>query len=183
MSQFNLLTSLLTCLSTYQSFDFSSSIHLINSNVGPNEIIYLINNQSFVEIQPVIAAFKFPVLISDGANNVQYINADLWYSPKPFNAFIVALCEDDLWLCHLMISKEVERRAFNPRRKLLMELVKDVSESSSEIKIILREIFLHFRNINLWHSVIRFRTFASHKVQSFSFDPFGKTLLINLTDR
>lgn len=181
MSQFNLF-SLLTCFSTHQSFDLSST-RLINSNVGQNEIIYLINNQSSIDIQPFVAALQYPVVISDGANCVTNINADLWYSPKQFNAFIVALCEDDLWQCFRMISKEVERRAFNPRHKLLMELLKDVSESSSEIKMTLREIFLHFRSINLWNSVIRFRTSASKQVQSFVFDPFGKSFLINLTDR
>lgn len=157
---------------------------VVNLHIGPNEVIYLLNNQTTVDIRPLIVQLNRSVFVSNGQHQVTHIDADLWYSPNTLNAFVVALCEE-LWPCFRLIADQIKRHAFNPRRKVLMQLVKDIPGSSSEI---LSEVFRRCWEINLSNVVIQIggccSPTASHQpLQSFTFNPYDPTFLINLTER
>lgn len=151
---------------------------VVNSNIGPNEVVYLLNHQSSLDIHRLIVQLNGSLLVlSNGQNEFTNINADLWYSPNTLNAFVLVLCEE-LWPCYELISDQITRHAFNPRRKVLMQLVKDIPGSASPE--ILKDVFQRFRKINLLNVVIRFG--SANRLQSFTYHPYEESFLINLTD-
>lgn len=162
-----------------------SLAHLANLHTPPYNHIYLLNNQSTIDIPPIVTEFNYSVSVSNGDSNLNNLDANFWFPPNAFStALIVVLCDEDVWQCQEMIATQIKRHDFNPRRKVLMELVKSISGSRSEIREIqtaLEDVFRRFWRINLLNVVIRIR--CAGRVQSFSFNPFEETFLINLTDR
>lgn len=156
---------------------------IVNANVGPNQVIYFLNNQSRAEITELAGRFKLPVILSNGNGfgQVNNKNADQWFPPNVLNAFVVAVCEQ-LSHCYRIIANQIESHAFNPRRKVLIVLVEDVPRSRlPELQMELREVFQYLWRINLQNVVIQLK--SGQELQLFSYNPFVGSLLINLTER
>lgn len=154
---------------------------IVNANIEPHQVVYLINNQSTMDVRPLITQLQRPIILANHDNHWNNIDADLWYSPHTLDAFVLVLCAQDLWQCHLLIVDEIRRHVFNPRRKVLMQLLQRGRKSlPTEDEQLLREVFEQFHRINLLNVVIRLDD-DDRKLQSFTFDPFGETFLINLT--
>lgn len=173
------------CLSNeFARIQFPGIVSIVNANVGPNQVIYFLNNQSSAEITGLAVRFNVPVILSNGdisrqANNR---NADQWYPPNVLNAFVVAVCEQ-LWPCYQLIANQIERHAFNPRRKVLIVLLAGENPRLRwpDLQMALREVFQYLWRINLLNVVIQLQ--AGKELQLFSYNPFAGSLLINLTER
>lgn len=153
----------------------------VNSNIGPNQVIYLLNNQSLVTIQPLIVRLNRPLILGTSANSWNNIDADLWYPPHILNAFVVVLCEQ-LRMCSQLTEEHTKRHIFNPRQKVLVLLVKQEEGTGSEMQETLRDAFERFWRINLLNVVV-IRFSIGKQLQSFTFNPYDESFLINLTGR
>lgn len=177
------LCSVIACFSEpFLATSGSSLARVVNANTGPNEVVYLLNNQSLLEIHPLIVKLNRPLILADAHNQWNNINADLWFPTNTLNAFVLVLCED-LWQCQRIVLDQNQRHTFNPRRKVLMQLVgaKFPGNEDEMLQKTLREVFDQFWRINLLNVVIRLG-FGKQR-QSFTYNPYDASFLINLNDR
>lgn len=160
---------------TVQSPNFAA---VVNENAFPGEVVYLLNNQSSWDIRPLISQLHQPVIVANNRTRWNNKHAELWYPPYWMTAFTVVLCEH-LWQCYHLLSNQVERHLINPRQRVLVQLVEEVI-NQTELPPLLEEIFRGFRRLNLMNVVIGLG--FGCKLEFFTFSPFEKTFLVNLTD-
>lgn len=175
-----ILSSLVIC---FAEPHWDTVDRIVRSNIGPNQLVYLLNNQSSLDIRPLIVQLNHhhPVILGNARNQWNNINADLWYSPRTLHSFVVALCEE-LVPCQRLILDQLRRHIFNPREKVLMQVVGiggEGGEGDSELlHRLLKDIFEKFWQINLLNVVVR----LGIEKQSFTYNPFDESFLINLTE-
>lgn len=183
MSQLCSVIAYLTNQYLWPSVEAPTFAGVVNEHVSPSEVVYMLNNQSSWDVCPLIRHLHQPVILANHRTRCNNKHAELWFPPILAATFTVVLC-DHLWLCYHLLADQIERHLINPRERVLIQLVKEEvtgERNSSELQHLLEEIFHRFRRINLLNVVIRLG--FGRQLQSFTFSPYDKSFLINLTDR
>ena len=157
---------------------------LVTSNTGPNQLVYLLNNQSELPIHQLIEKIPLPLILGNHLSRWNNINADLWFPAAMLNVFVLVLCQE-LRQCQRLITEHIERHVFNPRRKVFMQLIgEQEGPPTPPGEQLLRDIFHECWRINLLNVVIRFAGIDG-RPQKFTYNPFAGegSFLTNFTDR